>query len=182
MMTDENWSWLQLLPFGALIFGFPRDGMKPIPEMIAGGDLDGDRYFVCWEKEILTNIQAEPMIETPCIVPEKNETNSGIPQPLMSIDNNTESSQNKDWFQLAQEQMANSSAHDIGQLIGKLYNASVKAANLDLENFIRNKDAEAFADAYYQALEHGKHGTKIILPLHLHQTLPKRFHPHLSAP
>ena len=43
-MTDSEFEWLEELPFGAIIFGFPSEGKLPIPEVI-GGDLDGDRYF-----------------------------------------------------------------------------------------------------------------------------------------
>jgi len=39
-MRDEDYSWLNLLPFGAVIFGFTESGYKPIPELIANGDFD----------------------------------------------------------------------------------------------------------------------------------------------
>ncbi len=44
---------------------------------------------------------------------------------------------------------------------------------------MRNPDAEAFADAYYQALENGKHGTEIFLPIHLWDKIPKSLHRYL---
>ena len=40
-MRDEDYIWLNSLPFGSIIFGFPESGYKPIPELIANGDLDG---------------------------------------------------------------------------------------------------------------------------------------------
>ena len=37
---------------------------RPIPNTIAGSDLDGDEYFVCWDKNIVDHsIQYEPAIE-----------------------------------------------------------------------------------------------------------------------
>jgi len=32
--------------------------MQSIPEMIANGDLDGDRYFICWDTQILEHVRA----------------------------------------------------------------------------------------------------------------------------
>jgi RNA-dependent RNA polymerase len=40
---------------------FPQKGRKPLTAMMAGGDLDGDLYFVCWEKTIIPKQVAEPM-------------------------------------------------------------------------------------------------------------------------
>lgn len=62
-MTNEEFSCLRALPFGAIIFACPHAGFKPIPEMIAGGDLDGDRYFVCWEKEIISVLERIPQLK-----------------------------------------------------------------------------------------------------------------------
>jgi hypothetical protein len=41
-MTKEAYGWLKTLSFGANIFDFPRDVVKPIPEIIVAGDLDGN--------------------------------------------------------------------------------------------------------------------------------------------
>jgi hypothetical protein len=182
-MPNEDFEYLQSMPFGVIIFAFPRNGMKPMPEMIAGGDLDGDRYFVCWERNILKYVQAEPMIETPCEA-KKEVKDFRNEFKISTVVGDTVNSleAEKDWFQLAKERMANTTLHDIGQLIGSLCNASNKAADADQERFMKNPDAEAFADAYYQALENGKHGTKIVLPKHLHDKLPKHLQQYLSVP
>ncbi len=48
---------------------------------------------------------------------------------------------------------------------------------------VGNKNAEAFADAYCQAIDNGKHGCKIVLPRHLHKEVkPERFQKYLTAP
>jgi hypothetical protein len=44
---------------------------------------------------------------------------------------------------------------------------------------MRNPDAEALADAFYQALENGKHGTAVLLPFHLWDRIPKSLHQYL---
>ena len=70
---------------------------------------------------------------------------------------------------------------DIGALTGSLYKLAEKTA--DASNlFMRDPDAIAFADAYNQALEFGKHGGKIHLPLHLHDKVPARLRKLLSEP
>ena len=187
-MSEEEFNFLQSLPFGAIIFAFPREGCKPLPELIASGDLDGDRYFVCWEEEIISKIQAEPIEDVliDSIQDQVGNTDSiKIPEESKEIsqgDENLEEESAKDWFRLAQDHMITSSVHDVGELISKLYKLSQDFAEKDKERFIRNPDAEACADAYYEALEHGKHGTKIVLPVHIHEKIPKRLRPLLSEP
>ena len=84
---------------------------------------------------------------------------------------------NENWFSEAQSLMMDSNKTLlVKQLIGKLYKLSERCADNDKVDFMNNKDAIAFADAYYQALENGKHGTKISLPKHLWEKLPKKFH------
>jgi RNA-dependent RNA polymerase len=34
-------------------------GERPLPDMMSGGDLDGDMYFVCWEPSLIP----EEMVE-----------------------------------------------------------------------------------------------------------------------
>ena len=51
------------------------------------------------------------------------------------------------------------------------YTLSAKAANKDRVNFLRNEDAESFADAF-----NAKHGEKIELPFHLFKDIPTELH------
>lgn len=54
-MKKDVWDWLLNLPFGGLLFSTSGDAV-PLAMTCADGDLDGDRYFVCWDKKVLTYI------------------------------------------------------------------------------------------------------------------------------
>lgn len=42
---------------------FSSKGSRPACNMMAGGDLDGDVYFVSWDSELLTHLQPEMISE-----------------------------------------------------------------------------------------------------------------------
>lgn len=161
-MTREDYEWLCELPFGAVIFAFPRKGCHTMPSAIAKGDLDGDRYFIIYDEEILKHSKAPLLVDKILSTDEKNENTKEV------IDD-------PDWFTKAQEFMVQPDTCLVGALVGKLYNASEKAADDDKGKSMMNEDAMAFANAYYDALENGKHGTKIKLPQHLWSELPEKF-------
>jgi len=174
-MESETFNWLNELSFGAVIFGFPNNGCRGAPEMIARGDLDGDLYFCCWDNQILKFTTAEPIGDVP--IPRKvgtDDCSGNIPKAIAGVTS-------EDWFCEVNRFMQESAKmkDDIGMLMGKFYKLSTKAADEDKVNFLRNKDAEAFADAYYDTLENGKHGTKIVLPAHLWSKLPAKFQSYL---
>lgn len=60
-MPDSTWQWLQRLPFGVICFSAKgaNEGRAPLPLLCAGGDLDGDLYFVCWDAAVLAEVVAE---------------------------------------------------------------------------------------------------------------------------
>lgn len=127
---------------------------------------------MCWDKTILKYLKAELVDD---VLSDKKEEG----KPLSSA-NSKDYQTSSDWFAEAQKFMALNTAGDMGKLIGKLYRASEKAADGDCERFLRNPDAEAYADAYYQALEHSKHGTEIYLPHHLWFRIPTALHKYLK--
>lgn len=166
-MAQLDWDWLNSLPFGAIIFANPKKGVEPLPAQIACGDLDGDRYFILWDRTILQQVNTDPIVETAIVEEEDgNENNDKNP--------------NHNWLKEAQQLMVDSaSIQDLGALTGCLYKLAEKTA--DASNlYMRDPDAIAFADAYNQALEYGKHGGKINLPRHLHAKVPARLRKHLS--
>ena len=165
MMSQEDWEWLQGLHFGAIIFANPEKSQRPLPEIIAGGDLDGDLYFVCWDKKLLECIDPIP-----------------ITRDDLRLNSEAEkvgrSSYDDDWFEKAQEFVCKvGSVVDAQALTGKLYKASEKVAR---GNSIKDPDAVAYAKAYKQVLEYKKHGRRIELPARLFDEIPKKYHYLLS--
>ena len=166
-MAQLDWDWLNSLPFGAIIFANPKKGIEPLPAQIASGDLDGDRYFILWDRVILQQVKTDPIVEN-SIVEEEDGNKKNDKKP------------NHNWLKEAQQLMVDSaSIQDLGALTGCLYKLAEKTA--DASNlYMRDPDAIAFANAYNQALEYGKHGGKINLPMHLHAEVPARLRKHLS--
>uniref|UniRef100_A0A2P2JTS8 RNA-dependent RNA polymerase n=1 Tax=Rhizophora mucronata TaxID=61149 RepID=A0A2P2JTS8_RHIMU len=44
---------------------FPQKGQRPHPNECSGSDLDGDIYFVCWDRELIPHWTFQPMDYTP---------------------------------------------------------------------------------------------------------------------
>ena len=42
---------------------FPSKGIRPLCNMMAGGDLDGDVYFICWDQELIKHLDVQMMEE-----------------------------------------------------------------------------------------------------------------------
>ncbi len=168
-MSVDCWNWLCGLSFGAIIFGNPKKGQRPLPETIANGDLDGDIYFVCWDEVILSHIKPEPI---------SNEELMADSEKAVS----KEVTKNMKWFDEAQEHISRiQSSVDLQELTGKLYKkAEQKADENKSDLFIRHPDAVAYATAYKQSLDIKKHGGLITLPQHLHAELNEKFHEYLE--
>lgn len=76
--------------------------------------------------------------------------------------------ENEHWFTDLQSYL-----HDKQELIGLLYNASLKAAK-ESQKFLDDEDATAYAKAYIDAIDTAKHDTPIRLPKRLwNNFLPK---------
>jgi hypothetical protein len=163
-MSLANWEWLQTLPFGSIMFGNPMPGERPLPELIASGDLDGDLYFICWNKTILSHIRAEKI------------TDSERMLPMDDSDKPKEQPYDPNWLENTQEVMIDAaSLRDLGRLIGKLYTSAQKKADAS-DAFMYNQDSIEYARLYKKALELGKHGGK----LEVKERLVKEMYPRES--
>jgi len=172
-MTSEDFEWLNSLSFGVVIFGFPKEGFISTPEQISDGDLDGDRYFCCWNKSILEHIQADIVTDVPSMEEDSKRTHKEAEEE------SGEDDADKDWFQAAQQFMISPQTAEIPQLIPVLFKLFEEAANGDKENFMRNPNAVAFGFAYRQALDNCKHGTSVMLPKHLWEKVPLKLRKYL---
>jgi len=161
-MENEDWDFLQSLTFGALIFGDPRPGHCSLPELIAGGDLDGDLYFVFWDEAILSEIRPIPIDDDELVKP------SGAPVREKQYD--------PEWFSKAQNFISQVPKLHIciDHLVGLCYNESFKMEDIE------NPDAVGFARAYKQALDVKKYGDLIFLPRHLWSAVPEKLHKYLT--
>jgi hypothetical protein len=161
-MSNADWNLLESLPFGVLVFGNPRGDETPLPERIAGGDLDGDLYLVCWNEEIVSHIRPVEKVEFPddCehvgkIVDEDEITNS------------------KNWLAEAQDFMLDADRYrQINILTGKLYSASGKVAD-ESEDFMHDKLAIQLARAYKLSLDLQKHGGRLRVPASVRDCIDK---------
>jgi RNA dependent RNA polymerase len=174
-MSHEDWNTIQAFPFGGIIFAYPKKrGIRPIPEYIANGDLDGDLYFTCWDRTILQEIQAEPIPQEPDLSSSSSSSN-----PPVVIHQQQQHSLN--WFRDVQTLMMNVPLLlAMDELTSKCYRLSQTIADQHPDLFMGHPDAIAFASAYNQALEYAKHGGQIYLPKHLHNLLPQHLLPHVT--
>ena len=53
---------------------FPTEGRRPHPDEIAGSDLDGDKFFVCWDDDLVPKKEENPC-QYPAAKPKKKLTN-----------------------------------------------------------------------------------------------------------
>jgi len=161
-MENMEWKFLQSLTFGALIFGDPRPGDRAMPELIAGGDLDGDLYFVCWDKVILSEL---------CPIPITRD------ELVQTVEEVREAQYNQDWFDNGQTYISKVPTHHLGidRLVCHFYNKANKVLDL------RNPDAVSYSRAFKQALEVKKHGDRIFLPQYLWKDVPETLRHYLTA-
>ena len=58
-MSKNEWDMLCNLPFGQIIFSTPESDKRIVLPQISGGDMDGNLYFVCWDKMLHESNQEE---------------------------------------------------------------------------------------------------------------------------
>lgn len=148
-MSTSDWALLCSKPFGFIVFGNPALGSISMPEQISQGDLDGDDYFICWDRNI---IQDACIGDSPKF-PKKNPPN---------LDPST------DWWTGGLEYMSNIGERVKSQkLIGRLH-------DLWLSNLTQNLQSNAliYGQAYKDSLVASKHGGKVSLPSELIKSIP----------
>lgn len=128
-MSDENWRFLESLPFGIVLF--PNTTFE-LPKRIANGDLDGDKYFVCWEKKILNAVRCVPLNK-------KNE----VAKDKMYRDKVPEGTS---WLECGQNLQADvKTRREMSKLTGMLHSEWKKEPS--------SEEGQAFAEAYKASLD-----------------------------
>eukprot|EP00553_Chaetoceros_curvisetus_P013608 CAMPEP_0204640310 /NCGR_PEP_ID=MMETSP0717-20131115/46604_1 /ASSEMBLY_ACC=CAM_ASM_000666 /TAXON_ID=230516 /ORGANISM="Chaetoceros curvisetus" /LENGTH=245 /DNA_ID=CAMNT_0051660685 /DNA_START=90 /DNA_END=827 /DNA_ORIENTATION=- len=151
-MSMTQWNFLCSKPFGFVVFGNPIPGDRPMPEQVAQGDLDGDGYFVTWDRAIVQ----DAVLGDRVIFASKNP-----PGSLCT-----------DWWSVSQEYMANLEERKQSQkVIGRLHDCWLR----NLEGGLQ-QDALLFGRAFKAALVSAKHGGKIGLPVQLCSQIPRDLH------
>jgi hypothetical protein len=158
-MSQVDWDWLSNFTFGAIIFANPSAGERPLPEIIADGDLDGDLYFVCWDKALMSKIKPIPITEDDLKI---ECVSDGV------------SRYDADWFDKTQTFISNvTSIAAVAEMTGQLFKMSEERAT---KTSIADPDAIAYAKAFKQALDYNKHGSPLVLPAHLLENVPAEYH------
>jgi len=181
-MSKDDWDMLCTYKFGTIIIPRSKEGSVPLPCVIADGDLDGDPYFVMWDKKIMEHLYHSndkltlkarrellklemPADTQPSVVKKTKFTND--------VDSN--------WLSKAQGKILNfPRQRAIAQLVGKLWGLCLKSSERPCGIDLFDKDAIAYAKAYKNALDVQKHGGTVYLPGRLHEKLHK-FWPLLSG-
>ena len=55
------WPILKFIYFDCFKYNYIYIGQRPITSMCSGSDLDGDLYWVTWDKDLIPQMQEEPM-------------------------------------------------------------------------------------------------------------------------
>lgn len=127
-MSESQWAFLQKMPFGVIMFGFAL-GRRATPPQIANGDLDGDLYFVSWDRRLI-DLNLIPISIGACV--DDLETK--------------ESMSNPDWLESAYKLMTDvGKSEKYGQLMGKFHSLWEKSTNV--------LDESDFCHAYKMSLD-----------------------------
>ena len=150
-----------------------------MPTLCGDGDLDGDDYFVLWEKKILRHLQNIEKWE-------QSQVNSALNllevKEMANEDAQPPPDSSSTWLRDAQEQMLNfERLRGSNLLTGKLFSLSRKLA-MESADGMYHEDACAVAQAYKDSLDIRKHGGNVPLSLHLHKKLPQSSQQFLDEP
>ena len=182
-------------PFGQLIFGPPRNGDPPLASQVASGDEDGDLFFVCWDKEIMSHMEEQILVPKE----QTQQTEAREDEDEVYHIRDTQPSGSGNWLEEAKSLMLDAEGLLLlRKLIGELHKASLQAAQDAFDSYdsadgavqaiklnhktsyktslnvnLDDKRAVQLAKAYKLSLDLGKHGGLIKLPAHLHDRVPK---------
>lgn len=135
------------------------------------GDLDGDKYLVLWDEDVLSRMQ-KSRTRTPRVMKALScgQITSNTSREKKNKHSTADGSPT--WLSEAQQSILDlTRLQHSAALTGKLYGLCTRTADESKEGFF-SRDARAFARAYKDSLDMMKHCRPISLPHHLHQKVP----------
>lgn len=176
-MPKESWEWLRSMKFGHVIFGAKRKHHEavPLPCIIGDSDLDGDDFFICFDKLLL--VELERIFNQRQMKAEESEQKEQVRKEKPNSQRGYKYRKGSPtWLQEAQANMLDfSNRANIGKLTGRLFKASVEAAE-NSQHGIWDPDARAYAKAFKDSLDVMKHGRKVELPMRLKEKTAVSMH------
>lgn len=166
-MSSSDWESLGKRTMGEIIFHNKKSSSNDkigLPQMISGGDLDGDLYYVCWDSDIVDNVD----IMRQAVMKNDSIANTNKPKCSSKIINSKYD--NTNWLLAAQEHMISSDRIDDKRNVGILYKEMGKIFKSSPDSF-HDKDYQLLGAAYKQSIDGQKHGGKIELPEYLKEKL-----------
>jgi hypothetical protein len=134
------------------------------------GDLDGDLYFLFWSSKILSRVRKT---EDLCC-----DATKLPPEPKTLQRHHTDTS-NK-WLEETQAEMFKyETVRHKSELIASLYTKCQETGKKS-KHHAYDQDARAYARAFKDSINNGKHGCSVRLPKRLHSELKERLHPFLT--
>ena len=117
---------------------FPTDGERPHPDEIAGSDLDGDKFFVCWDPDLIPYECQHPVSYPAAKVPEKKN--------------------------ILQDDLIAYFARYSNSIIGKIDSLFAQWAD---RKGIASIECQELSALFSRAVDSAKTGERVIIPKHL---------------
>jgi hypothetical protein len=178
-MSDDDFTELSTLPFGAIIFS--SHGIEPMPRLVADGDLDGDYYFVLWQGNLIQAVEAGSRREAArhekaCSKARRRAASRGPNQPKKVA---AAPAVGWGWIAGLQSHLRDFEVLREGLDVATAYRHWEEAVT---EHAFGSEEALEAGRAYVRSLERGKHGPSAMLPPKP-QTLPRTRPPdHTACP
>ncbi|CAJ1388393.1 unnamed protein product [Effrenium voratum] len=151
-MSARDWEHLTSRPFGEVIFA----KSPALPESIANGDLDGDRYWTCWDPTVVSTAKPQQLVAQPKAPSASHGRDRG-------------------WLLKAQEAMLDAKGwRHIFWLAGRLCNHGRTWAKKSAEG-LRHPVARECFDLFLDVIDNKRHGGSVDLPQHLRRDLRWKF-------
>lgn len=122
---------------------FPQKGERPHPNECSGSDLDGDRYFVCWDPDLIPPKQVQPM--------------NYDPAPATRLDHEVTIEEVQEYF----------TNYILNESLGMIANAHIVFADKD-QSMALSESCLELAELHSVAVDFPKTGVPAQIPPKLH--------------